>query len=761
VNEDDDLNIDASSFDVDKYVGTLLQYKSLEELVQRGNAMVSEIKSLDSDMQMLVYENYNKFISATDTIRKMKHRVEEMEFQMVELEQNMGTISTASESVDSSLSARRGQLEKLNGAKKNLTKLQFLMDLPSRLQRCVREEQYEVAVDDFRKARRILRAVGNVASFQGIEDEATLIIKRLSQVLSARLQQPALPPEALGSTTKLLLQLEGNESVLLKEYLNRRRRALHEMLTSFPPSTTMADAVEGEDETSAPAGTSDENTPVEEEDLLPAAVSDVARMGAAFVPELVELHLEWQKLFSMETPEPVLAETSSVACSSVNLDAKENMILDALQELTGSYIEVCRRRLQEDTVDPEQLLQGIRKLVGALEDMHTLVPQAKLMQRATRAAETLAKRAMDIQLQLLQERLASLVSQASGAEFGAALQEQLNAMGNAIAENVRDALSSTAPLIVPLCELLGLRADGMAKHLVARLYASLSSLSTAALEPTSGVGTVLARAGICLHMVATGVTQVPAMLKAQLAPHGLGGAALGFDSASMTREMQASADGLLERFVEMQAQKLSLDVSKRMQSANWLKCPPPHEVTLLVDHMLRELRSMQSLAVQVLPGEPVRSMLPQGPFASARSTTAAIVQQRSNQQQPATSTAIHKDLERMFARKISFSTNLGAAGSKSSVTSMLNHVTKLTLKTLVEEIRFGTFSREGFQQLQLDCAFLRWALPSNVEDEGAVLALLDEAIISCQERCLDPAMLEHSAMEPICEAKRKECVYQK
>lgn len=38
--------------------------------------MVSEIKSLDSDMQMLVYENYNKFISATDTIRKMKNRVE-------------------------------------------------------------------------------------------------------------------------------------------------------------------------------------------------------------------------------------------------------------------------------------------------------------------------------------------------------------------------------------------------------------------------------------------------------------------------------------------------------------------------------------------------------------------------------------------------------------------------------------------------------------------------------------------------------------
>ena len=106
----------------------------------------------------------------------------------------------------------------------------------------------------------------------------------------------------------------------------------------------------------------------------------------------------------------------------------------------------------------------------------------------------------------------------------------------------------------------------------------------------------------------------------------------------------------------------------------------------------------------------------------------------------------------MFARKIS----LSAAAGKPSVTGMLTHVAKLTLKTLVEEVRLGTFGREGFQQIQLDCAFLRWVLPSNVDDEGAVLALLDEAIISCQERCIDPAAFEHADMEPFCEAKRKQ-----
>jgi hypothetical protein len=32
---------------------------------------LAEIRSLDSDMQTLVYENYNKFIAATETIRQV------------------------------------------------------------------------------------------------------------------------------------------------------------------------------------------------------------------------------------------------------------------------------------------------------------------------------------------------------------------------------------------------------------------------------------------------------------------------------------------------------------------------------------------------------------------------------------------------------------------------------------------------------------------------------------------------------------------
>ena len=135
------------------------------------------------------------------------------------------------------------------------------------------------------------------------------------------------------------------------------------------------------------------------------------------------------------------------------------------------------------------------------------------------------------------------------------------------------------------------------------------------------------------------------------------------------------------------------------------------------------------------------------------------------------------------------------SGTPAAVAGMLTHIIKLTLKTLVEEARFCTFGREGFQQLHLDCGMLRWVLPTCVEDEGAVLSLLDELLISCQvctssttsprpphhpttptttlprppppchpafllsspqERCLECVPLEHSVLERLCDAKRKE-----
>ena len=70
----DPIDINGPAFAPDVYLNKLLKERSLTELMDKETEMVRHIKALDSDMQTLVYENYNKFISATDTIRKVSNR---------------------------------------------------------------------------------------------------------------------------------------------------------------------------------------------------------------------------------------------------------------------------------------------------------------------------------------------------------------------------------------------------------------------------------------------------------------------------------------------------------------------------------------------------------------------------------------------------------------------------------------------------------------------------------------------------------------
>ena len=85
--------LDSAAFDADRYLSQLLRSTRLDGLLSKHVEMSTEIKFLDSDMQMLVYENYNKFISATDTIRSMKSNVDGMDSNMSELKSVIGTAS--------------------------------------------------------------------------------------------------------------------------------------------------------------------------------------------------------------------------------------------------------------------------------------------------------------------------------------------------------------------------------------------------------------------------------------------------------------------------------------------------------------------------------------------------------------------------------------------------------------------------------------------------------------------------------------------
>lgn len=64
--------IDAEGFDADAWVERKLDESGLEDLLKLYTTVLGEIRALDAEKKALVYDNYSKLITATDTIKKVR-----------------------------------------------------------------------------------------------------------------------------------------------------------------------------------------------------------------------------------------------------------------------------------------------------------------------------------------------------------------------------------------------------------------------------------------------------------------------------------------------------------------------------------------------------------------------------------------------------------------------------------------------------------------------------------------------------------------
>jgi len=210
--------IDSPSFQADEYVKHLLKTAPMDTLLRRDDELVSEVKALDSDMQMLVYENYNKFISATDTIRKMKGDVESMEAEVDSLVQKMDGIAHASLGVNETLAGKRSRIDKLVRVRRLLTRLEVIFNLPAKLTAAVEKGDYEAAVGHYATCESVLRKYSNTPSFANIQVEARAIVRSMQSKLVDQLQDlnSVEPPHVVTAYAKLLLGLQVPPSILRK-----------------------------------------------------------------------------------------------------------------------------------------------------------------------------------------------------------------------------------------------------------------------------------------------------------------------------------------------------------------------------------------------------------------------------------------------------------------------------------------------------------------------------------------------------------------
>ncbi|RIA83584.1 hypothetical protein C1645_785985 [Glomus cerebriforme] len=228
----DPLDIDFSAFEANKYIDNMLAEKHLSELMQRDNDLSTEIRQLDGDMKTLVYENYSKFISATDTIRKMKSNVENMESEMDQLSQSINNISNVTSSVNSALGLKRDKIRQLTGVHDLLKKIQFIFELPTRLKHCLDQESYAQAVRYYAKTSKLLEHYRSLSVFSSIEMECKEIMDKVTKRIRENMTNKNATGSEITDCMTLLIILKEPPQQLAKEYLELQKNFLTNLLNT-------------------------------------------------------------------------------------------------------------------------------------------------------------------------------------------------------------------------------------------------------------------------------------------------------------------------------------------------------------------------------------------------------------------------------------------------------------------------------------------------------------------------------------------------
>ncbi|KAG5934624.1 hypothetical protein E4U53_000649, partial [Claviceps sorghi] len=63
-------DLDDPEFNADDYVARVVANSGLEDMLRLYTRVVGELRALDAEKKALVYDNYSKLITATETIRK-------------------------------------------------------------------------------------------------------------------------------------------------------------------------------------------------------------------------------------------------------------------------------------------------------------------------------------------------------------------------------------------------------------------------------------------------------------------------------------------------------------------------------------------------------------------------------------------------------------------------------------------------------------------------------------------------------------------
>ncbi|KAI8855333.1 hypothetical protein BC829DRAFT_428903 [Chytridium lagenaria] len=216
----DPMDMDNEAFISETYIKNCLYEKNLSDLIRTDTELIAEIKDIDGQMKTLVYQNYHKFISATDTIKQMRTKVDDLQEEMDELERKINTVLDVNKGVNQKLDPNRSKLQKLHGVHGLLRKLNFVFELPSKLEAAFTSGHFKQAVKYHMATSALLEHYYHIPVFRKIDEECKEITIKVGIKVREKMKSPSSSISEIRESVGLLLGLNMQfPTELARDYL--------------------------------------------------------------------------------------------------------------------------------------------------------------------------------------------------------------------------------------------------------------------------------------------------------------------------------------------------------------------------------------------------------------------------------------------------------------------------------------------------------------------------------------------------------------
>ncbi|XP_075168633.1 vacuolar protein sorting 51 [Haematobia irritans] len=728
-------DMDGSAFDSDKYLEKLLKDYTLKQIMDTEAAVVKDTQTLHSDMQTLVYENYNKFISATDTIRKMKNDFKTMESDMNLLKDKMNTITNFSEQITGTLQGTRSQLFKLSEKHSLLKRLQFLSSLPANLKSQIEEHKnYVQACCTYVKAQKVFEEYGHQPSFDGIRQECDEIMAKFKEQLKLEFHVVGKTAETLTKIGELLLlHLNEKPSDLSAEMLICASKRLNEQIVMLQDQT--------------------ERDMIEFVDMgIEGFLNDLTLVVTAYYDMFVGKQYEDE---SDDFQEQALKELNTFL--NLNIDKYLNLVQDRVDSDIGlGDTQVMLRALDR----LHRRLLSMRNICCGLEIHRSTLDI--IIAAAHQLVETHSKNLRDHFADSLSSVRLSLVSVKSEAVVsGLHLNDLITNLYVTLMEKVRSVLQD---LLVFLqadwsfnikCDYKGaLCVEGIRENLLVGFLRHIANVinSFGDSSTSSPPNLLLVLSKTCLEMEQCGVHILVCLVDDLYEIDSENRATLTHET-EICGEMRDTAQNLLDAYVRLQGSNISQMLRKSVETRDWLNSLEPRTVRAVMKRVVEEMTAIETIVASLYEHQ-THERTTTASSDSSRKTyfsnlTNSKQQFRSNWSNYTPSqleSSYVSNIHRLFSERVEIFTSV-----EFSKVSIVTGIIKIGLKTLLECVRTRTFSKFGLQQIQVDTHYLQMNLWRFVKDENLINYLLDEILGSAVHRCLESTLMEPNAVEIICE----------